>query len=147
MNIIQTEDKKNTPSHLKPIQWNSLFQRTLYNCYILYFTYILHTAFYILYVYVYKWQCQVVSFEFSVIPKRALQEFRRKLGGCALVWSGEDNSGRDWDMAWALIDEEWTRYLRWMNRICFLWQLLTKDIMNIHKPTLKIAEWQSMARD
>ena len=81
------------------------------------------------------------NFEFSVIPKRVLQEFRRKLRGCALVWSGEkDSSGRGWDMAWALIDGQWTGYLRWMNRIGFLWLLLSKDIMNIHKPTLKIAE-------
>ena len=96
-------------------------------------------------LYIYIWQCQVLSFKFSVIPKRMLQEFRRKLRGYALLWSGEkdSSSGRGWDMAWALTDGKWTGYLRWMNRIRFLCQLLSKGIMNIHKSK----EWKNMARD
>ena len=46
---------------------------------------------------------KVVSFKFSVIPKRVLQEFRRKLRGYALLWSGEkdSSSAKGWYMAWA----------------------------------------------
>ena len=109
MNIIQAEDKK---KYTKSSETNSIeFFISRDSIIFIYFTYILHTAFYILYVYIYKWQCQVVSFEFSVIPKRVLQEFRRKLRGYALLWSGEKDSGRGWDMAWALIDGEWAGYL------------------------------------
>ena len=101
-----------------------------------------------IHIHIHKWQCQVVSFKFLVIPKGVLQEFRRKLRGYALLWSGEKDtsSGRGWDMAWALTDGKWTGYLRWMNIIRFLWQLFGKDVMNIHKSTLNI-EWQNMARD
>lgn len=49
MTVIQVEDRRNTPSHLEPIQWNSLFQGlfiiSLY--YILHISYILYFTYYI----------------------------------------------------------------------------------------------------
>ena len=72
-----------------------------------------------IHIHIHKWQCQVVSFKFLVIPKGVLQEFRRKLRGYALLWSGEkdSSSARGWDMAWAWlmgseqdIWDEWTEF-------------------------------------
>lgn len=145
MTVIQVEDKK---KHTKSSGTNSVeffISRTLYNFSIFYIYltyYILHILNNVYNIFICEWQCQVVSFEFSVIAKRVWQEFRRKLHGSELVWSGEKTRlgglghglGPDW---W-----QWTGYLRWMNRIRFLEQLLSKDVMNIHKARVKMAEWQ-----
>ena len=146
MTVIQVEDKK---KHTKSSGTNSVeffISRTLYNFSILNLhistSYILHIIYNIYSIFIYEWQCQAVSFEFSVISKNVWQEFRRKLHESELVCSGDKTRsgglghglGPDW---W-----QWTGYLRWMNRISFLELLLSKDVMNIHKPTVKMAEWQ-----